>query len=100
VRRSWDVLQSHFQCCGVDSRRDWQVIVGPGRVPNSCCRTDRSGKTLACDAGRNSYDRGCVRFLREFVENHSGLFGGIAIGVAILLLASMICSCFIMKSIF
>lgn len=100
VRKSWDFLQSNFQCCGVDGRSDWGPVIGLGQVPSSCCKKDSSDNVLSCNAVTGSYPDGCVQSMKEFVSSNSTLFGGITIGVAVFLLLSMIFSCAIMKSIF
>ncbi|XP_037081812.1 tetraspanin-9-like [Pollicipes pollicipes] len=100
VRNSWDFLQENFQCCGVDQRSDWAAVMGNNRVPPSCCKKDSNGNRISCDASSNSYEKGCVQEMREFISENSTLFGGITIAVAVFLLLSMIFACAIMKSIF
>ncbi len=40
-RSTWDHLQTHFRCCGVNNYTDWYHIAAwpdKQRVPDSCCR--------------------------------------------------------------
>ncbi|XP_046453078.1 CD63 antigen-like [Daphnia pulex] len=72
-----DITQQMFQCCGVDSYKDWNSVAGYSFIPDSCCV--KSG----CDTSylKNIYQEDCVSSMMKSVD---ALFAKItAIGIAI-----------------
>ena len=75
-KEMWDIIQSNFKCCGVESFRDWKdVNFGKdGNVPDSCCKTVTQNCGFGILNGDNAtatelvYTEGCFAKL-ESVRN-------------------------------
>lgn len=80
---AWDATQEQLHCCGVTSYLDWK-----GKIPESCCREPQSGKKAPCQSAPSQwtlYDVGCLNVTTEYVRSHASLVGGVAIGLASIL---------------
>ncbi|XP_012218321.1 CD63 antigen [Linepithema humile] len=73
-----DVIQREFECCGVDSYKDFSNILGL-RVPGSCC--DRKD-TESCDQINVRDKPGCGGILEDLFKSACAILGGIALGIA------------------
>ena len=69
IVRAWDDVQKRFECCGVDSPRDWIV------PPSSCCANSNESP---CPP----YETGCYDKVKSEIEKNL-----IPVGVAVLVLA-------------
>ncbi|XP_015930690.1 23 kDa integral membrane protein [Parasteatoda tepidariorum] len=77
-----DFIQSHLQCCGSLSPKDY----GENDVPNSC---DSEVNGLA-------YQEGCAAKMLSYLRSKAGIVGGIALPILLLqLLALMAAGCLI-----
>lgn len=88
---AWDATQEKLHCCGVTSYLDWR-----GHIPESCCREPTPNKKAPCQSAPSQwtlYDQGCLNVTTEYVKNHATIVGGVAIGLACLLIFGMIFSC-------
>ena len=87
---SWDAVQIHFQCCGIESHQDWTnrsdtfkfyslgkvtdrniVECDDYRVPKSCCKKCEDGNCdEACGYGKNReiYESGCLDEVEHSLE--------------------------------
>jgi len=52
---SWNKIQEHYQCCGVDGPTDYRR--GAAAVPWSCCTSSEDPSLTGCS---NIYQRGCL----------------------------------------
>ncbi|XP_044293882.1 tetraspanin-6-like [Varanus komodoensis] len=87
ITKGVDSLQTQFQCCGAQNYTDWlNTTFGSlsSSVPRSCCKvpvescvTDLSKDTLGINK------KGCVLKLKNWVEEHITIFGGIAMFVGL-----------------
>ncbi|XP_063056635.1 tetraspanin-33 [Engraulis encrasicolus] len=108
-----DFIQKKFQCCGVESHKDWHSNVyfqceetNPSLeacgVPFSCCRRNKSEAVFntMCgyetqgmedeEAREDIFITGCLERIVRWGKNHLFLVGGITIGLVCLELC-MIC---------
>ena len=77
---SWDVLQKKFECCGVDSYKDWETIFSnKARLPDSCvigCEEEDCGFNYS----RNKiFKDGCLKKLSKEMRENLKIFGGIIV---------------------
>lgn len=81
VKRSWDVLQYDFQCCGIEKAEEWTNILHSSSIPHSCC------SELALDRSctvKDANKRGCLTFFEEFLKSKAFFVIGIAVGIGII----------------
>jgi len=118
--RAWDSFQQDFQCCGVESFKDWSehnpIFHGPDQstlypdtnskpdynnkpsnyrwVPESCC--DSTGNQQFCAqhpfSNNGLYAKGCFQMVVEQIEAHESIVGGIAIGIVVVMVINAIIS--------
>ncbi|XP_071338005.1 leukocyte surface antigen CD53-like [Trachinotus anak] len=82
VLSEWDVVQTQFECCGVNNVTDWG-----NKVPSSCCKT-------TCDTTQPIYWKtGCLDRLRTLFEDNFLITG---ISVIILCIIEVLGMCFAM----
>lgn len=102
---AWDNFQQDFQCCGVESFKDWaeynenfQADIDTGyptrRVPESCCDPSMNPKKCANTALSIDGIRpiGCFTFVVDEINKHSVIIGSVAIGVVVSMLVNAIIS--------
>ncbi|KAI1731972.1 tetraspanin family domain-containing protein [Ditylenchus destructor] len=81
MRITWDHMQSQFQCCGVDSYKDWYFSVQWPKnrfVPDSCCDTSffTSEKNSMANCGKSEsnkhmfYQTGCHELFTDYILQH------------------------------
>ncbi|GFQ71703.1 CD151 antigen [Trichonephila clavata] len=105
VTDAWDAVQSIFQCCGMSMDKDpgfevWSKrnahFGGVYKIPATCCKTKDDGLRDRCQKDpneNNAYLEGCYEKMKDFVEKHAKIVGGIGVGIACLLLVGMALSC-------
>ncbi|XP_077293189.1 tetraspanin 42Ed isoform X2 [Arctopsyche grandis] len=79
AKEAFDSLQTHFQCCGINSAADYNFV-----VPVSCC-ANPSGvveSTLSTCLPTQAYSQGCAYVLTNFLKTAGKTVGGVAIGIA------------------
>ncbi|XP_072941652.1 tetraspanin-18B-like isoform X2 [Epargyreus clarus] len=94
---AWDDTQSHLECCGVRSYKDWN-----DNVPMSCCREVYPGKRLDCKSFQNPttmYLDGCLQKTIELLRQDAMYVGVVAIIITILMLLALIFSCALFSKI-
>ncbi|KAJ7345878.1 hypothetical protein JRQ81_001828 [Phrynocephalus forsythii] len=87
ITKGVDSLQRQFQCCGAENYTDWlNTTFGflSSSVPRSCCKvpvescvTDLSKYTIGIN------QQGCVLKLKNWVEEHMTVFGGVGIFIGL-----------------
>lgn len=91
VKRAWDETQERLRCCGVDYFRDWK-----GRVPESCCKEIYRGQKMPCVSFPtldNIYNDGCYNVTATYLQKHAAYISGAGIGLAFVMIFSLIFSC-------
>ena len=79
---AWDTMQQKLRCCGISGASDWAVVLGAGRVPDSCCLG--SAKT-SCSASTGSFSVGCTMTLLKFDMEYLSSYASKAISAAVIL---------------
>lgn len=78
----WDLLQTNFQCCGVDNVTDWG-----NNIPRSCCLSN-------CNSTKPTYRKeGCMPTLKNSFEEN---FLTTGISVILLCIIEVLGMCFAM----
>ena len=85
ITDSWNKMQRHLHCCGIDSYKNWQHTsygINTKGVPDSCCRERNrdgcgDGMFVTDDKGfdfeniiQNIYVVGCFEILRNWMEDY------------------------------
>ena len=70
---TWDTVQRGFDCCGVQSWKEWKNVSTAGKpegqVPESCCLTEQAGCGEKPTEGE-FYGQGCfTTFSSAFTDN-------------------------------
>ncbi|XP_011158285.1 CD151 antigen [Solenopsis invicta] len=100
TRNFWDMTQSAYQCCGVNSWEDWKTH--GLKVPDSCCK---SNQLSDCHADQHIkqifqvYAEGCVNKLLSLMQHFTNITNGVSITVSCLLFLGMIFSLALYKKI-
>ena len=56
---TWDYIQRHFKCCGVDSLKEWYHYLEDSHVPDSCCINYAVGCGWNAVKTNNTYSTSC-----------------------------------------
>lgn len=100
VTKAWDEVQDQFDCCGVNTWKDWEKI-NSTYVPESCCKVRESatcGKIIA-NMNTTINTDGCVAGFKDFLEGNIYTLGGIGVGLAFVQIIGVIFACCLAKSI-
>ncbi|KAG8199278.1 hypothetical protein JTE90_003700 [Oedothorax gibbosus] len=101
VTDAWDAVHTIFQCCGMSIEKTpgyevWSKrnahYMGQYKIPATCCKTKDEGLRDKCQRDpneNNAYLEGCYEKMKDFVEKHAKIVGGIGVGIACLLLVGM-----------
>jgi len=108
VTQTWNMIQSDFYCCGVDSYKNWKDDSDFGKngdVPDECCKTwkDGCGQGIGNqnenEAAKTIYTKGCFTSLEETIESNETTAIGFGVGVLFLLLIGVIIACCVGRSV-
>lgn len=91
ITHAWDETQSRLRCCGVDYYQDWK-----GHVPNSCCREIYGGQRKPCVGFPNldnTYSDGCYNVTAVTLQKNANIISGAGIGLAFIMIFSLVFSC-------
>lgn len=95
----WDSIQKEFQCCGVESYKDWyNVTVLNNSLPISCCAIPPGATVLMC-LPEHAYSEGCLDKFGDFIKENVSYVEGVGIGLAVIQLLGIIFSCLLAKYI-
>ncbi|XP_032813246.2 CD63 antigen-like [Petromyzon marinus] len=104
-------MQTQLKCCGVTSFDNWFASSNSsgsnsnsssGRVPDSCCiyPRERCGDNVdASTASAVIYTEGCLSMVESILLQNALLVGGVALGLALIQIISIILACCLMKGI-
>jgi len=104
VKQTWDIMQSDFECCGVNNSTDWsgKGSLSAGDVPDSCCKqetaTDGCGKGAMGDSTK-IYTNGCFTQFEEYIAKNAGAAAGVGVGVIVLLFLGICVACCVGKGL-
>lgn len=107
VTRTWNMVQHELKCCGAEDYMDWKNTTfgrNGDSVPESCCITDAEGCGVGIlatpdEAGTRIYTQGCKDGFEKIIEGNVAYIGSIGIGVALIQVIGVICSCCLARTI-
>ena len=67
---TWDSIQRHVQCCGVDSYKDWYKYLNKFNVPDSCCINSTVGCGQVAVNRTNVFTAGCRTAIYKWSSKH------------------------------
>ena len=67
---TWDSIQRHVQCCGVDSYKDWYKYLNEFNVPDSCCINSTVGCGQVAVTRTNVFTTGCRTAISKWSSKH------------------------------
>ena len=101
---AWETIQESYQCCGVNSYKDWannknykywrtgQAVLDakmnvsdlrPYPVPDSCCNTKETRKNCGLDSNTTPYSKGCLEAIEHNLEDNLAKIAGAAVGISV-----------------
>jgi len=109
ITNAWDAVQNKLECCGIETNetigRPWEswyknqrINSGSAdkKVPASCCLLDASGAKVDCATEDVDTDRiytsDCFAVGLIFVKDHAIVVGGVAVGIAAVMILGMVFS--------
>jgi len=101
VTKAWNKVQETFDCCGVNSYKDWSKF-NSTYVPESCCKVRESatcGKLGGSNLNETINEDGCIEGFKDFIEGNIYTIGGIGLGLAFIQIIGVIFACCLAKSI-
>lgn len=103
VTKQADYVQSKLQCCGVTNYTDWAGTfwglndTHVGMVPQSCCSPIfGTNCTGSMDHPEMLFQQGCFSKLRAIFMSNLKYIAGAAIGLVVLLVIGVVCTCVLM----
>ena len=63
---TWDSIQRHVECCGVDSYEEWYKYLKDFNVPDSCCINSTVGCGQMAVNRKNVYTTSCYTAIYEW----------------------------------
>jgi len=109
ITKAWDATQNKLQCCGISTNntglnRPWKswktnLIINSGeasaKVPASCCKLDENGAKVDCSSENpvdedKIFTKDCFGEAVVFVKGHAVIIGGVAMGIAAIMILGMV----------
>ncbi|KAJ0180320.1 hypothetical protein K1T71_003724 [Dendrolimus kikuchii] len=100
VAKSFDIIQTDLNCCGIKSADDWPKNGLP--IPDSCCSAKEvsSGATTPCGTDSPYFHSvGCLDKLVNYMKDIAYVLGGVGLGIAVVQLLGVIFACCLARSI-
>jgi len=92
----WNEVQTDFQCCGINSPKDWdQYVTNTTSFPKSCCILP----TNHCNSTSGSYTVGCLGKFSNWVSEKIYIVGAIGIAFAFIQLVGIAFACCLARAI-
>ncbi|XP_046577485.1 tetraspanin-7-like [Haliotis rubra] len=106
ITDAFNDLQKTLHCCGIDNYEDWYKTPWELKqnttktVPLSCCKNPSSCKNTELGANPTDiYKQGCHRLVVDFINDHIGPIGGVALGISFFQVLGAVLACCLAKSI-
>ncbi|XP_075969214.1 CD63 antigen-like [Anticarsia gemmatalis] len=100
VTKTFDILQTDLQCCGINGPEDWAA--NNITLPNTCCAGQEiaNDKVVPCTPDSEHFHKeGCLNKLVVYFKDIALVLGGVGLGVAIVQLLGVIFACCLARSI-
>jgi len=103
VTETWNIMQSDFGCCGVNSYTDWKnttAFAKTNDVPDTCCKvfTEGCGKGGATGTDK-IHTTGCFVKFEQFIVGNAATAAGVGVGVIVLLFLGICVSCCVARGL-
>lgn len=97
VTKAWNKLQEEFECCGINSADDWKASSDLNQPPTSCCKVEVN----TCNTNKTSdiFGESCKHQFKDWVKHNEMIIGGVALGLAFVLVMGIILACCLAKAI-
>jgi CD63 antigen len=103
VTETWNIMQSDFQCCGVNNSTDWATtpkFQDTDDVPDTCCKVFKDG----CGKGKATSKEdinstGCFVKFENFISSNATTAIGVGVGVIVLLFLGICVSCCVARGL-
>ncbi|XP_064385010.1 tetraspanin-7-like [Halichondria panicea] len=98
---TWNTLQTLFDCCGVNSYKDYRYLNGNNSVPASCCNPNATDfcDSIRLDVTNNTgyyiSSAGCVDVLVSGVDTYLGAIAGGGIVFGLFQIIGVVMACFV-----
>jgi len=112
ITKTYDAIQNKLKCCGIENNstigRPWEAWfkntrINSGtadkKVPPSCCKLDANGAKVECNSSTGSnvdedriYTSDCFAVALVFLKDHAVIIGGVAVGIAAIMILGMVFS--------
>ncbi|XP_063699897.1 CD63 antigen-like [Culicoides brevitarsis] len=105
IAKIWDEIQMDYQCCGVNSPKDWIEVLHNDTndgLPISCCKPETGiigNRECNLKMTDKVYQNGCVVEFGNFVQAHAVSLGAAGIVLAFIQFIGIFFACFIAKQI-
>ncbi|KAK0174437.1 hypothetical protein PV327_010206 [Microctonus hyperodae] len=91
---AWANIQRALQCCGVESKNDWDGIMPDETLPRSCCPiVDDNSVSTCSQKSDNVFQEACFLILRHIIIKNANLLIGVGIGIAFVEIAGIVLAC-------
>ncbi|XP_048463552.1 tetraspanin-9 isoform X1 [Rhincodon typus] len=87
LTNAWNIIQTEYECCGVDNTTDWDSILGGNKVPDSCCQEYSKG----CGENNPSkwFVQGCYDTIESLLEKQTAVIGSIVMSIVVIQILGM-----------
>ncbi|CAM1299144.1 Uncharacterised protein g2341 [Pycnogonum litorale] len=97
VTKTWDLIQSDLNCCGLFGFQDWKmqtIYANNSDLPDSCCKS----YSHECGVGlmenlNDSYITGCYKKFLTGAEGNIVTIGAVGIGIAFIQVIGILFAC-------
>ncbi|XP_072943641.1 CD63 antigen-like [Epargyreus clarus] len=99
IQKSYDIIQTDLQCCGVYGPKDWANNGLP--IPATCCAGQELGAAAPpCgEASPGFHAVGCLDKILVHLKDVALLLGGVGLGIAVVQLIGVVFACCLARSI-
>ena len=99
VKTTWNFVQPKFECCGVNSYKDWSLVrsMNHRNTPDSCCKTESKdcGKGALTDPhpADKINTAGCFPKMLEFIISKAEMLKWGMVSLGLLQIVMMVMGC-------
>jgi len=110
IASSWNVIQTKFECCGVENYKNWQNskkfveyakkenATATYPVPDSCCVEKTENCGFEYNEENMIYSEGCIKKIENWFNSHVGAIVATVAGLCVFEIITMILSFWLVRS--
>ncbi|XP_067855285.1 tetraspanin-9-like isoform X3 [Heptranchias perlo] len=87
LTNAWNIIQTEYECCGVDNSTDWEPVLGVNSVPDSCC--EEYSKGCGQHTPSKWFVAGCYDKIVMLVEQQTVVLGTVAMSIVVIQILGM-----------